>query len=223
MKQRISITGHQDRTWTLLNPRLAAAPASDYIVRPLRGDEELAAYARARRRAFVEFGLVGNDAPLDVTRRFATALGVFSGTSLVAGVSVWRLSDSFCSLGFLLAGVGIERYPASRVIEVGGLFVAGAHRSRGVARHLLAATRVLLAGIAPELVVAFVVEREAQRFVERWGFSAVGPAAAHPFSPAVRVVPLVASLEAVLAAPGEPDGGVPGGVGGLVGRSSGGS
>jgi GNAT superfamily N-acetyltransferase len=202
MKQRIMLVGRREGQRPERTSSGGRPGPGVCVVRPLRGEAELAAFARARRRAFVEFGLPGNDAPFDATRGFTTTLGAFAGDTLVAGISVWRLSDSFCSLGYLLGGVGIEKYPADRVVEVGGLFAARAYRGRGVTRQLLEATRVLLAGMAPRLVVAFAVEREAERLVGEWGFAAVGPAAPHPFSPAVRVVPLVAPLADVLAARG---------------------
>ncbi len=181
-----------------------ARPAEGIFVRPLRGSYELERFATARRRAFGRVAGSGDDdAPLDAVRRFATHLGAFDGERLVGGIAAWRLSESFCSVGYLLAGAGIERLRPSHVVEVGSLFVDREHRAQGVSQRLFEAVRVLLAGMAAERVVAFAVESDARRYVERWGFTVVGGAAPHPFAPETRVVPLVASLADILGAAGE--------------------
>lgn len=179
-----------------------ARSAEGVFVRPLRGRSEVERFAEARRRAFGRGSDNDADAPLDAVRRFATHLGAFDNDRLVGGVAAWRLSESFCSVGYLLAGTGIERIAPSRVVEVGALFVDREYRACGVSQRLFEAVRVLLAGMAAERVVAFAVESDAARYVERWGFTVVGAAAPHPFAPETRVVPLMASLAEVLGAAG---------------------
>lgn len=198
-----------------------ARPAEGIFVRPLRGPAELERFAEARRRAFGRHPRSGDDAPLDAVRRFATHLGAFDGERLVGGIAAWRLSESFCSVGYLLAGAGIERIAPSRVVEVGSLFVDREYRTRGVSQRLFEAVRVLLAGMAAERVVAFAVESDAARYVERWGFTMVGEAAPHPFAPETRVAPLVASLGDVLGAAGRGVAGAARRDGGRVGRMGG--
>jgi len=179
-------------------PSAVRSDAAAYVLRQLSAESEFAEFAAARRRGYRQLEIATNDGPLDAVRRFATTLGVFAGGAIVGGISMWRLSQGFCSVGYLLGGAGIERFPADRVIEIGALFVVPEHRGVGLSRSLLEAARAQLADMAPALVVSFAREAEAERYVRDWGFRAVGPAAAHPFSPAVRVVPLAASLRAVL-------------------------
>lgn len=168
-------------------------------VRAAAGECELGAIGRARVEAYRAAGVVVDDAPLAALRRRATNLAAFVGDDVVAAISLWRLSEAGCSLASRLAAVQLERYASERVVEVGSLFVVPQYRGRGLARQVLAHAYVSVVAMQPELLVAFAAAESAERYARQFGFEPVGPAAPHPFSPTLRVLPLAVTLDRMLA------------------------
>lgn len=169
-------------------------------VRILASQAALAELGQLRRRTYEERGIVPGDDALEAQRRCGVTLGLYVRGALVGGLSAWRLSEALCSLGYMLAGVGVETYAPERVVEFGGLFVVPEHQRRGHAVQLLAAARILVAGMRPDLAVAFATRGAADLYVERCGFRVVGPFVPHPLTPSVEVVPLVATADELAGA-----------------------
>ncbi len=181
--------------------RAASRPGAEAAeVRVLDSVEAVASLVRARRRALEAGGIGAGEAALDAQRAFATNLGLFIDGQLIGGISAWRLSEALCSLGYLLGGVGVERHAPERVVELGGLFLVPEHRGRGHGGRLLAAARILLAGMQPRLAIAFGTRETVHLYVSRCGFHPVGPFVRHPLNPAVEVAPLVATADDLRAA-----------------------
>lgn len=162
-------------------------------LRVLASPEVLTELGRLRRQTYEARGIVPRDGALEAQRRFGTTLGLYARGVLVGGVSAWRLSEALCSLGYLLVEVGIERHAPERVVEVGGLFVVPEFQGRGGAVQLLSAARILLAGMQPELALAFATRSAAALYEQRCGFRRVGPFVRHPLTPSVEVAPLIAT------------------------------
>jgi GNAT superfamily N-acetyltransferase len=114
---------------------------------------------------------------------------------LVGAFSAVRLSEAPISLGHRLTGIDIDSHPPDKVVELGSMFVLPEYAGRGLARLLLEAGRVLVAGIRPELVIVFPVPSAADRYLNQYGFHAVGDFAPHPLAPEVTVIPAVATYE----------------------------
>lgn len=163
----------------------------EVTVRIIRTPALVEELQRRRRAVFAASGVTLRDDALDAQRRYGTTVGLFLGDEPIGGFSVWRLSEALCSLGYLLAGVGVERHDPSRVVELGSMFILPALGGRGYARALLEHGRTLLAAMQPELLIAFAVRAVAPRYIGQLGFQAVGPFVRHPLAPAVEVVPLV--------------------------------
>lgn len=171
----------------------AAATAEEkrVAVRIVRTPALLEQLQRQRRAVYAANGVTLHDEALDAQRRYGTTVGLFLDEELVGGFSVWRLSEALCSLGYLLAGVGVERHDPGRVVELASMFILPRHGGRGYARALLEHGRTLLAAMQPELLVAFAVRAVADRYIHQLGFQPVGGFVRHPLAPAVEVVPLV--------------------------------
>ena len=73
------------------------------------------------------------------------------------------------------------------------MFVVPEHAGKGHVRRLFEAGRILVAGMHPDLLVAFAVRSVADRYIHRYGFRAVGDFTPHPLAPTVDVIPLVAT------------------------------
>jgi hypothetical protein len=73
------------------------------------------------------------------------------------------------------------------------MFVVPEHAGKGHVRRLFEAGRILVAGMRPDLLVAFAVRSVADRYIHRYGFRAVGDFTPHPLAPTVDVIPLVAT------------------------------
>ncbi len=165
-------------------------------VRVVRSPHLLEQLSRARRETYAAHGVVLHDGALDAQRRYGTTLGVFLGNDLVGAFSAWRLSEALLSLGYMLTGTGVERHPPDKVVELASMFILPAYAGRGYARLLLEAGRILVAGMAPQLIVAFAVRGVvADLYTQRLGFRPVGPFVPHPLAPSVEVVPLVITFE----------------------------
>ena len=164
-------------------------------VRVVRTPQLLEELSRARRDTYAGRGIQVHDAPLDMQRQFGTTLGLFVDGDLVGGFSAWRLSEALCSLGYLLRDVALEQYPPDKVVEVGSMFVLPEHAGYGHVRALLEAGRVLIAGMKPDILVGFAVAAVVDRYIEQYGFKSVGPFVRHPLTPAVEVMPIVATYE----------------------------
>lgn len=147
---------------------------------------------RQRHATFARHGLRLRDGALDALRRFATNVALFVDGRPVGAFAAWRLSEAPCSLGYTLAGCDIQRHPPDRVVELGSMFLLPEFAGRGLARGLMEAGRVLVAGMRPELLVGFAVRGAvADRYVNQFGFRPVGPFLEHPLAPGVEVVPLL--------------------------------
>jgi GNAT superfamily N-acetyltransferase len=172
-----------------------AAEEASVEVKVVRSSDLLEELMRARRSTYAGRGLEMNDQPVDAQRRFATTLGLFVDGRLVGAFSAHRLSEALCTLGYLLAGVGIERYRPDKVVEVGSMFVLPEYSGHGYVRSLLEAGRVLVAGMKPDLLVGFAVRAVIDRYLRHYGFRSVGPFVPHPLAPQVEVMPIVATFE----------------------------
>lgn len=180
---------HDLRTFT------APARVPRIEVRVVQSPHLLDQLDRDRRAVYAAMGIQTNDGPLEAIRRFGTTLGLFVDGRLVGGFSAWRLSEGLLSLGYLLRGVEIEKYPPDRIVELGSMFVLPEYSGKGYVRALLEAGRVLVAGMRPQLIVAFAVPWVKDRYVEQCGFRPVGPFVPHPLTPQVQVMPLVCTWE----------------------------
>ncbi len=173
--------------------RVGTAAASRIEVRPIASRRQLEQMRRDRRQTYARLGVDLHDDALDLMRRFGTTLGLFVDGSLVGGFSCWRLSEALCSLGYAVQRLHLENFPPDRVVELGSMYVRPDLRGQGFARALMEAGRVLIAGMKPELLVAFAVEAVVDRYVNEFGFRRVGPPLKHPLAPAVTVHPLALS------------------------------
>lgn len=176
-------------------PRVARAEQPPAVVRVVSSPRLIAEFNRARRDTYTALGVTLNDGALDAQRPFGTTLGVFLDGTLIGAFSAWRLSEALCSVGYLLAGLGIERRDPGKVVELASMFMRPEHAKQGYARLLLEAGRVLVAGMKPELLVAFAVRGVADRYINEFGFRPVGAFVRHPLAPSVEIIPLVATYE----------------------------
>lgn len=176
----------------------ARALTADVEVRVVWSAELLEQLNRDRRDTYARLGVKVNDGPLEAQRKFGTTLGLFVEGRLVGGFSVWRLSEALCSLGYLLRGVALEDYPSDKVVELASMHVLPEYSGHGYARALLEAGRVLIAGMKPQLLVAFAVPWVVDRYVQQYGFRSVGPFVRHPLTPNIEVMPLVATWDDVV-------------------------
>lgn len=184
---------HESRTGEM-SATSGAGSAGHAEVRPIRSARLLAQMRRDRQRVYALLGVEVHDGALDAMRRFGTTVGLFVDGRVVGGFSCWRLSEALCSLGFALHGLHIERYRPERTVELASMYMLPEYQGRGLARALMQAGRVLIAGMKPDLLVAFGVEAVVDRYVAQFGFRRVGPPIAHPFAPSVRVQPLAITL-----------------------------
>lgn len=165
-------------------------------IRVVRSASLIEELCQQRRATFARHGVELRDGALDAMRRFATNIVLFVNGRPVGAFAAWRLSEAPCSLGYALAGCGIERHPPDRVVELGSMFMLPEFAGRGLARALMEAGRVLVAGMKPELVVGFAVRGAvADRYINQFGFRPVGPFIEHPLAPGVEVVPLLITWE----------------------------
>jgi hypothetical protein len=176
-------------------PRTAAAPApvEEVTIQPVRSPELLDRLSEDRRAVYTSLGVELRDGALDAQRRFGTTIGLFVDGRLVGAFSAWRMSEALLSLGHLVAGVGLQHYPPDKVVELASMFVVPDHAGKGYVRRLFEAGRILVAGMRPDLLVAFAVRSVAERYIHRYGFRAVGDFSPHPLAPSVEVIPLVAT------------------------------
>ena len=171
----------------------ARAPDDDVIIQPVRSRDLLEQLSEDRRAVYAALGVELRDGALDAQRRFGTTIGLFVDGRLVGAFSAWRMSEALLSLGHLLAGAGIQRYAPDKVVELASMFVVPEHAGKGHVRRLFEAGRILVAGMHPDLLVAFAVRSVADRYIHRYGFRAVGDFTPHPLAPTVEVIPLVAT------------------------------
>lgn len=170
-----------------------AGPPRGVSIQRVHTTEEIRALGQARVQAFRANGVSVDDAPFAELRPHATNLAAYVGTELAGGLSLWRLSAA----GMLHHPPPLQRLLSRRnvaaedVVEAGLLFVSPRYRKRGVARRLLLHARPIALAMNPRLVVTLAVEHEAHRYMRVFGFRPVGPPTLHPFSPAIRIVPLM--------------------------------
>jgi hypothetical protein len=167
------------------------APAEDVVVRPVQSPQLLEKLSADRRAVYSALGVDLHDGALDAQRRFGTTVGLFIDQRLVGAFSAWRLSEALLSLGYLLGAVGIQRYDPHKVVELASMFVLPEFSGKGYVRKLFEAGRILIAGMQPDLIVAFAVRSVADRYIHRYGFRPVGNFTPHPLAPTVEVIPLV--------------------------------
>ncbi len=182
----------------LVEPVAEPVSEAEVEVRPVWSLRLLEQLRRDRRATYARLGVELHDAALDAQRRFGTTIGLFVRGRLIGCFSAWRLSEALCSLGYLLAGVGVERHDPDKVVELASMFLLPEFAKHGYARHLFEAGRTLIAGMRPELIVAFAVEDVADRYIRRYGFRPVykGPLFfPHPLAPGVKVTPLTITFE----------------------------
>jgi GNAT superfamily N-acetyltransferase len=182
-------------TGQVLTSGVVGRPDEHIEVRIVRSPELLDELRRARRETYARRGVVLRDDALDALRALGTTIGVFVDGKLVGAFSAMRLSEAPISLGHRLTQVDIDSHPPDKVVELGSMFVLPEYAGRGLARLLLEAGRVLIAGMRPELVIVFPVPSAADRYLNQFGFHAVGPFAPHPLAPEVTVIPAVATYE----------------------------
>jgi GNAT superfamily N-acetyltransferase len=163
-------------------------------LRIVRSPQLLDELSRARRETYAQRGVVLHDDALDALRKLGTTIGVFVDGKLVGAMSAVRLSEAPISLGHRLTDVDIDSHPPDKVVELGSMFVLPDYAGRGLARLLLEAGRVLVAGMRPEIVIVFPVPSAADRYLNQYGFRAVGRFAPHPLAP-VEVIPAVATYD----------------------------
>jgi hypothetical protein len=159
----------------------------------VRSSELLDRLSEERRAVYAAMGVELRDGALDAQRRFGTTIGLFVDGRLVGAFSAWRMSEALLSLGHLVASAGIQRYRPDKVVELASMFVVPEYSGKGYVRRLFEAGRILIAGMQPDLLVAFAVRSVADRYIHRYGFRAVGEFTPHPLAPTVEVIPLVAT------------------------------
>jgi len=184
-----------------MNQIVDHSPVSHVDVRVVCSRALLEQLREDRRQTYAKKAVELHDDALDAQRRFGTTLGLFVDDLLVGAFSAWRLSEALCSLGYLLAGVGVERHSPDKVVELGSMFVLPEYSGHGYVRALLEAGRILVAGMKPELLVAFAVRAVVDRYTQQYGFHpARDEFFPHPLAPSVEVKPLVATYEEFAAA-----------------------
>jgi hypothetical protein len=172
---------------------VARAPLEEVNIQPVQSRELLDQLSEERRSVYASLGVELRDGALDAQRRFGTTIGLFVEGRLVGAFSAWRMSEALLSLGHLLAAVGIQKYPPDKVVELASMFVVPEYAGKGHVRRLFEAGRILVAGMRPDLLVAFAVRSVADRYIHRYGFRPVGDFTPHPLAPTVDVIPLVAT------------------------------
>lgn len=169
----------------------------EVAVRPLESAAARAEAAQARRETWHGLGVRMNDEAVELLKQhYGHQIGVFVDGRLAGAVSWWSLARAPLSLGYLLSGVDIGRYNASRCVELAGLFLRPEYRGMRLAKRLVEAAIIALNAQQVELMVAFaVVPHVVALYREFLGFRVVSPAITYPWANEIQVQALVLERE----------------------------